>query len=63
MKVFIEKENKQLELTAKTGTQLLNELGINPTTVLLVKNNEVTLPEENLSETDNIKILSVVSGG
>ena len=64
MNVFIEKENKQLVLKKNcTGLELLKKLKINPDTVLLVKNNEIVLPEENLSKTDDIKILSVVSGG
>ena len=64
MKVFIEKDKKEV-LFAKscTGKELLKELGINPSTVLLVKNNEVVLADENLSETDEVKILSVISGG
>ncbi len=64
MNIYIEKENKQLELDKEcTGLELLKELKINPTTVLLVNNNEVVLPEEKLSKDSNIKILSVVSGG
>jgi len=63
MKIFIEKDNKQLVLKAKTVTDLLNKLEINPDTVLVVKNNEVVLSDEILSETDEIKILSVISGG
>ena len=63
MKIFIEKENKQLELEASNGKELLDKLAINPSTVLLVKNDEVVLLEEPLEETDVVKILSVVSGG
>jgi len=66
MKIYIEKQNKLLELKAdkaRNGTRLLEELSINPDTVILVKNNEVILPEEDLSEADDIKILSVISGG
>ena len=64
MEVLIEKDNKLLELKGnRKGIEILKELEINPTTVLLVKNNEVVLPDENLSETDKIKILSVISGG
>ena len=64
MNIFIEKENKQLELARNcTGGELLSELKINPATVILVRNNEVILPEEQLSETDMIQILSVISGG
>jgi len=64
MKIFIEKENRLLELAKKcTGLDLLKELDINPATVLLVRNDEVVLPDEDLSETDDVKILTVVSGG
>lgn len=64
MKVYIEKENRLLELDREcSGLQLLKELDINPATVLIVRNDEVVLPEEGLSGTDDIKILSVVSGG
>mgnify|MGYP006303614755 CR=1 FL=1 len=63
MNVFIERENKHLELEAKNGSELLKSLDINPSTVLLVKNDEVVLPEEELTSEDDVKILSVVSGG
>ncbi len=64
MKIYIEKDDKQLELNKSlTGLELLKELNINPNTVIIVKNNEVVLSEEELSETDDVKILSVVSGG
>jgi sulfur carrier protein ThiS len=63
MKVFIERENKTIECQATTGIALLKQLGIPESTVLLVKNNEVVLAETELSETDDIKILSVISGG
>jgi sulfur carrier protein ThiS len=68
MKVYIEKDDKSLEIkvgkTKKiTGKQLLEELKINSSTIILVKNNEVILDDEVLENTDEIKILSVVSGG
>ena len=64
MKVFIEKDNKEIQIDRScTGKELLQELGINPTTVLLIRNNEAVLSDEPLSETDEIKILSVISGG
>lgn len=66
MKIYVEKQNKHLELEAdkaRNGAGLLERLSINPDTVILVKNGEVVLPEEDLSETDDIKILSVISGG
>jgi sulfur carrier protein ThiS len=64
MKVFIEKENKLLELEKNcSGKELLTHLKINPSTVILIKNNEVVLDSENLENSDEIKILSVISGG
>ncbi|MBI5389143.1 MoaD/ThiS family protein [Candidatus Woesearchaeota archaeon] len=63
MKVYIEKEKKQLDLAAKTGADLLEKLKINPATVLLVKNKEIILPDEALQDSDEIQILSVISGG
>ena len=56
---------KVLELEHKkiTGDALLKELNINPATVILVKNNSVVLPEEQLESKDEIRILSVISGG
>jgi sulfur carrier protein ThiS len=63
MKVFIERENKTVDIQATTGTEVLEKLEINPTTILLVQNNNVVIPEVELQETDEIKILSVISGG
>lgn len=63
MKVYIEKENKYLDVNASTGKQLLELLRINPSTVIIVKNNEIILEDEQLNDTDEIKILSVISGG
>lgn len=63
MKVYIEKEDKHLDVRACSGKQLLELLNINPSTVILVKNNEVVLEDESLEDNDEIKILSVISGG
>ena len=64
MEVFIEKEQRTISESGNcTGTELLKKLGINETTVLLVRNGEVVLEEEKLDDTDKIQILSVVSGG
>jgi sulfur carrier protein ThiS len=63
MKVFIEKENKNIDANAGNGRDLLKSLNINPSTVILVRNDEVILEEESLDDADIIKILSVISGG
>ncbi|MGV8150784.1 MAG: MoaD/ThiS family protein [Candidatus Woesearchaeota archaeon] len=69
MKVYVEKEDKLLVLKKdeikhfKDVKGLLNFLKINPSTVITIKNDEVVLDDETLEDDDNIKILSVISGG
>jgi sulfur carrier protein ThiS len=64
MEVYIEKtQSTVLYEKACTAQELLEHLNIIPSTVLIVKNGEVILPDEALSETDEVKLLSVVSGG
>jgi sulfur carrier protein ThiS len=64
MKVYIEKEDKNIVHKGKiTGSELLKELKINPSSVIIVKNDEIVLEDEILEEKDKVKILSVVSGG
>jgi sulfur carrier protein ThiS len=68
MKVYIEKDDRseiiKLRKSEKIdGKSLLEKLKINPSSIILVKNDEVVLEDEILTEKDEIKILSVVSGG
>lgn len=63
MKVFLERENKNTNLKAKSVSDLLNKLKLNPATVLVIKNNVLVTEQEKLIESDDIKIISVVSGG
>ncbi|HIH32422.1 TPA: MoaD/ThiS family protein [Candidatus Woesearchaeota archaeon] len=63
MKVYVEKQDKLLELEKKSVKELLDELQINSNTVIIVKNNEIVLEDEQLDDNDDIKILSVISGG
>ena len=57
-----EPENKKLKFEG-TVLELLDSLKINPETVIVTKNNELVNQEEQLNNNDEIKILSVVSGG
>lgn len=63
VKVFIEKENKTVNLQAENANEVLNKLNINPETVLLARNNELILLETKLNNNDELKLLSVISGG
>ncbi|MEK6835600.1 MAG: MoaD/ThiS family protein [Nanoarchaeota archaeon] len=62
--VFIERENKFVKnVKARNAEQVMQILNINPETVLIIKNNELILAEENLNDNDDLKFLSVISGG
>jgi len=63
MKVFIERENKTVNLKVKTIKEILTKLKINPETVLTIVNNELVIDDKKLSEKDEVKLLSVISGG
>ena len=66
VKIFVDRENLnkavKLENTALV-MDLLKELKINPVTVIVSRNNELILENEKLNDGDEIKILSVISGG
>jgi sulfur carrier protein len=63
VKVFIEKTNDILEVQAKNISELVKMLDLNPETVLISKNNELIAENLQLEENDEIKFLSVISGG
>ena len=63
MQVTDLKTNKTIESKAKTVKELLKTLNINPTTVIVSKNDQLVTEEETLEEKDNIKIIPIVSGG
>ncbi len=65
MKIIIKKAGKK-ELSKKfsgSGKKLLEELKINPEEVLILKNNELVDVDAQLTDSDTVEILSVVSGG
>jgi len=63
VKVFIEKENRKTSAKAKDIEELIKKLSINKEEVIIVKNNELTPRNEKLKDSDEVKFLSVVSGG
>jgi sulfur carrier protein ThiS len=64
MKVTIERDRSTHDIKqCKTGTDLLRELSLCAEEVILTKNGEIIMPEEPLSEKDDVHILSVISGG
>jgi sulfur carrier protein ThiS len=66
VKIYFEKENKTEEYQLdekKTLKDILKEKDISIDSIILVKNNQICLEDESVSNEDEIKILSVVSGG
>jgi sulfur carrier protein ThiS len=64
MKLFIERTGKKSTVKfSGNATLLLHKLQIVPSAVLVVKNGSLVSEDEMLSDKDEIKILSVISGG
>lgn len=64
--VFVDRYNKNALIELVDSAQvrdLLKELNMNPVTVIVSRNNELILEDEKLNDNDEIKILSVISGG
>ena len=64
--VFVDREDKRMSLELESSllvADLLKKLDINPVTVIISRNNELVLEDEKLKDDDEIKILSVISGG
>lgn len=64
MDIFIERTNtaKTMQFSGKVKN-LVKKLDINPETVLVTRNKELLTEEDVVRNTDEIKILSVISGG
>ena len=63
MEVLIERENKKVKSEARTVGELLKNLKINSTTVIVSANDELVTVDYKLNKKDKIKIMSVISGG
>lgn len=64
MKIWIERENKTIEKSfSGRGADLLKELNLYNEEVVISKNGEVVSENEELADSDEIKLLSVISGG
>ena len=64
--VFLDRNNLNKILQLKYDSivlDLLKELKINPVTVIVSRNNELILEDEKLKNNDELRILSVISGG
>ena len=63
LKVFLEREKKKVNIKAKDIDEIIKKLNINKEEVIIVKNDELTPRNEELKEKDEVKFLSVISGG
>ncbi len=65
MKIYLEKEDKTINIDKDNISvkELLKELHIPESNVIVVRNNEIVTSEEVLKNKDEIKLLSVISGG
>lgn len=61
--VFIERFNETKELDVDSISELFKKLNVDQNTVLITRNNELLTEDEVLNENDEIKLLSVISGG
>lgn len=64
MKIFIERQNKHMSLQfSGKVSKLLQQLKLAPSAVLVARNNVLVTEHDSLSNKDEVKILSVISGG
>lgn len=64
MKIFIDKNNEEKELFFNGFcSDLLKTLNISFKEVLVLKNEELVSLEEHLEDDDEIRLISIVSGG
>lgn len=64
MRVTIERDKSTHEIKdCHTGQALLKRLSLCAQEVILTKNGEIVMADEELCDTDEVHILSVISGG
>ena len=66
IRVYIERQNIDMEVDVQKGSKvidLLKALKIDTTTVLVARDESLITEDELLSDNDNLKLLSVISGG
>lgn len=66
LKVYIERQKKQVMLDVKEGTtikNMLKKLNLNPVAVVTTISNEVVTEDYKIQAKDKVSVHSVVSGG
>lgn len=64
MKVKLRNPDREVEVAGERKVHdLLGELGINPDTVLVIRERELLTREDRVGEQDEIEVRPVISGG
>ncbi|MDQ3945327.1 MAG: MoaD/ThiS family protein [Actinomycetota bacterium] len=64
MKVLLRNPKREVEMPGPVRvSKLLEHLGINPETVLVIRNDTLVTHDERLDEPDLVEIRPVISGG
>jgi sulfur carrier protein ThiS len=64
VKVRLRNPDRELELTGPRAVRdVLSELGINPDTVLVIRDRSLVTRDDRVQDTDEIEIRPVISGG
>ncbi|MGH8990679.1 MAG: MoaD/ThiS family protein [Acidimicrobiia bacterium] len=64
MKVLLRNPKREVEMPGPVRvSKLLEHLGINPETVLVIRNDTLVTHDEHLDEPDVVEIRPVISGG
>ena len=61
--VYLEREEKTVKIKEIEVKEILKILKINPTTVIIARNNEIITEDVKLNKDDEIRILPVISCG
>ena len=63
IKVFIERTNERKVVNANNFNELFKKINIDKNTVIITRKNELITEKARLNNNDEIKLLSVISGG
>ena len=63
MEVYIEREQKTVEIEAATVSEALEKVGVAAETVLVVSSGKLLTLDSSLEDVEKLELLSVVSGG
>jgi len=64
VRVFLERENRTESIGFEgSAKELCDKMGVNVQTVVIVKNNGIITESDDIKDNDEVKLLSVISGG